>query len=173
MVEVSQHHLADDGDIPNNTHFPLLVYKGAVDPARGNAEDALEALFAGNGWGNGWRGGVIYDFHHYHARSHEVVGLGAGTARIQFGGPSGPVFEVCAGDAVLIPAGVGHCRLDNDPALSVVAAYPPGSRPDMCRQGEPDAAAVRRQVAAVDVPRTDPLLGESGGLCALWQDAAP
>lgn len=169
MAEVSQHLLADDGDIPNNARFPLLVYKGAVNPAEGNAEDALESLFARHGWGNGWRGGVIYSFHHYHARSHEVVGIGAGSARIQFGGPEGPVFDVVAGDAVLIPAGGGHCRLDDDPALSVVAAYPAGSRPDMCRQGEADPDVVRRHVDAVGIPRSHPLLGSGGGVSEFWR----
>ncbi len=167
MTEVSGQPLVDDGDIPNNPRFPLLVYKAAVD-GRGDAEDALEALFSRNGWGNGWRGGVIYDFHHYHSTTHEVVGIGAGTARIQFGGPQGPVFDVAAGDAVLIPAGVGHCRLDGDPELSVVAAYPPGCVPDMCRQGERDPLAVRKRIAAAGVPEKDPILGVEGGVSRLW-----
>ena len=170
MTKVSEILLHDDGDIPNNARFPMLVYKQAVDPGTGDAEDALEALFAANGWGDGWRGGVIFDYHHYHATSHEVVGIGRGTARIRFGGPGGPVLEVSAGDAVLIPAGVGHCRIDDAPGLSVVAAYPPGCRPDMCRQGEADGAAVRRRVAAVGVPGTDPVLGAKGGAPVLWQE---
>ena len=168
MATLSHHLIADDGDIPNNPRLPLLVYAGAVDPAAGDAEDALEALFAAHGWGNGWRGGVIYDWHHYHSTAHEVVGIGAGTARIQFGGPKGPVFEVKAGDAVLIPAGVGHCRLDGDPALSVVAAYPPGPQPDMKQAGEPDGPAIRASVAAVPMPPTDPVLGQEGGTGMLW-----
>lgn len=169
MTVVSQHLLADDGDIPNNPRFPLLVYKAAAAPEHGDAEDALEALFARNGWGNGWRGGVIYDFHHYHARCHEVVGIGRGTARIQFGGPQGPVLAVEAGDAVLIPAGVGHCRVDGDPELSVVAAYPPGDSPDMCRQGEADPQAVRQRVSGVDAPARDPILGTDGGVTSFWK----
>lgn len=169
MIEPAEVLLHDDGDIPNNARFPMLVYKQAADPQKGDAEDTLEALFAANGWGNGWRGGVIFDFHHYHATSHEVVGIGRGSARIQFGGPGGPVLDVAAGDVVLIPAGVGHCRLDDAPGLSVVAAYPPGCSPDMCRQGEDDGAAVRRRVAAVAVPDTDPVLGGKGGAPVLWQ----
>jgi len=168
MTQVSGHMLGDDGDIPNNARLPLLIYKAAAAPVHGDAEDALEALFATHGWGNGWRGGVIFDFHHYHAESHEVVGIGRGTGRIQFGGPSGPVFDVEAGDAVLIPAGVGHCRLDDDPALSVVAAYPPGSRPDMRRQGERDPQGLRAAVAAVGVPANDPVMGRAGGIAVLW-----
>ena len=91
MTEVAEVLLHDDGDIPNNAHLPLLVYQGAAAPKGGDAEDALEAVFAANGWGNGWRGGVIFDYHHYHSTSHEVVGIGRGRARVQFGGPGGPV----------------------------------------------------------------------------------
>ena len=170
MAEPLQVPLRDDGDIPNNPRLPMLVYKGVAHPEGGSAEDALEALFAAHGWGNGWRGGVIYDFHHYHACCHEVVGIGRGTARIQFGGPQGPVLQVAAGDAVLIPAGVGHCRLDADPELSVVAAYPPGSSPDMHRQGEPDGRALRDQIARVGIPDNDPVLGGEGGVSTLWRE---
>lgn len=171
MTELLEVPLADDGDIPNNARFPMLVYKGAAAPEAGDAEDALEAMFAANGWGNGWRGGVIFDFHHYHANSHEVVGIGKGRARIQFGGPSGPVLDVAAGDAVLIPAGVGHCRVDDAPGLSVVAAYPPGCRPDMCRQGEGDPAGIRKRIADVGVPLRDPILGSAAGAPVRWQEA--
>ncbi|MDA0218902.1 MAG: cupin domain-containing protein [Proteobacteria bacterium] len=168
MTEVTEVLLHDDGDIPNNAHLPLLVYQGAAAPKGGDAEDALEAVFAANGWGNGWRGGVIFDYHHYHSTSHEVVGIGRGRARVQFGGPGGPVLAVAAGDAVLIPAGVGHCCIEADDDLSVVAAYPPGFSPDMCRQGEADPEGVRRRVAGVPVPDADPILGGAGGVVDLW-----
>ncbi len=168
MADFTQVPLADDGDIPNNPHLPLLVYKGAVVPRNGDAEDDLEALFAAHGWGDGWRGGVIFDFHHYHADAHEVVGIGHGRARLQFGGPAGPVLDVEAGDAVLIPAGVGHCRVDDAPELSVVAAYPPGQPPDMHRQGESDRADIRARVAAVPLPSSDPVAGSDGPAVAVW-----
>ena len=172
MTEVTTVLLGDDGDIPNNPTLPLLVYKAAARPgADGDAEDALEALFAANGWGNGWRGGVIYSFHHYHAQAHEVVGVGRGRARIRFGGPAGPVLEVEAGDAVLIPAGVAHCRVDDDPALSVVAAYPPGQQPDMRREGEAQPALMRELVAGVGLPARDPVLGANGGTATHWRSA--
>ena len=98
----------------------------------------------------------------------EVVGIGRGRARVQFGGPGGPVLAVAAGDAVLIPAGVGHCCIEADDDLSVVAAYPPGFSPDMCRQGEADPEGVRRRVAGVPVPDADPILGGAGGVVDLW-----
>ena len=170
MVEIIERRLSDDGDIPNNAALALIVYRRAVDPEAGDAESALDDLFHANGWGGGWRGGGIYDFHHYHAEAHEVVGIAAGTARVQFGGPSGPVLEVSAGDAVLIPAGVGHCRVDTVPGLSAVGAYPAGQRPDLKRQGEADPADVRRAIARVPLPARDPVLGLDGGSAVLWRD---
>ena len=169
MAEVIHQILTDDGDIPNNGRLPLILYKGAVDVAGDDPDGAFEAVFHQNGWGDGWRGGVIFDFHHYHAEAHEVVGIAKGTARIQFGGPEGPVFDVEAGDAAVIPAGVGHRRLDDAPGLSVVGAYPPGQSPDIKREHEPQKDAIRASIGRVALPTSDPLLGADGPAVTLWR----
>ena len=62
----------DDGLVPNNP-MPFLVYRGAVDAGR-DPEAAIEQLFGSHGWGAMWRNGV-YDFAHYHATVHEVLGV--------------------------------------------------------------------------------------------------
>ena len=118
-MQISLHHFADDGDIPNN-RLPLILYAGAVDVAAGDPARAFEDLFHGHGWGNGWRNG-IFPFHHYHSTAHEVLGIAAGEAEVRFGGEGGATVHAKAGDAVLIPAGVGHKRL-------VRLARPPGHR---------------------------------------------
>lgn len=169
MAEIIHQILTDDGDIPNNDQLPLILYKGAIDVACDDPDGAVEAAFHKNGWGDGWSGGVIYSFHHYHATAHEVVGIAKGRAQIQFGGPAGPVFDVEAGDVALIPAGVGHCRLDDTPGLSVTAAYPPGQAPDMNREGESEAAAIRASIEAVALPKTDPVMGDGGPAVTLWR----
>jgi uncharacterized protein YjlB len=169
MTEIVQQVLADDGDIPNNERLPLILYKGAVDVSGPDPDGAFEEVFHANGWGNGWRGAAIFSFHHYHARAHEVVGIAQGRARLQFGGPEGPVIDVEAGDAALIPAGVGHCRLDDEPGLSVVGAYPPGQAPDMNREGETDRAGIRARIAEVALPLSDPLMGKDGPAITLWR----
>ena len=87
---------------------------------------------------------------------------------MQSGGPDGPVFKVEAGDAALIPAGVGHCRLDDESGLSVVGAYPPGQRPDLRREGEAVREAIREAVHSVPLPATDPVTGASGAVFDLW-----
>ena len=69
----------DDGLVPNNP-MPFLVYKGAVDVANDHPEKTIEGLFGANGWGAMWRNGV-YDYAHYHATVHEVLGVARGHAR--------------------------------------------------------------------------------------------
>ncbi len=172
MTKIVHQILTDDGDIPNNGSLPLILYKGAVDVASADDPDeVVEAVFHKNGWGDGFRGQVIYSYHHYHARAHEVVGIAQGRARIQFGGPQGPVFDVEAGDVALIPAGVGHCRLDDEPGLSVVGAYPPGQAPDMNREGEAEGEAIRADIAAVELPQSDPVMGKDGPALTIWGKA--
>ena len=169
MVEVVHRIVEDNGDIPNNPRLPLILYRNALTFSTDDPDDEFQRAFLANGWGNGWRGQTVHPFHHYHAEAHEAVGIARGRARVQFGGPGGPVFEVEAGDAALIPAGVGHCRLDDEPGLSVVGAYPPGQRPDLRREGEPDREAIREAVRNVSPPSADPVTGAHGPMFELWR----
>ena len=157
---------ADDGDIPNSA-LPLIVYKGAIDPAAGDPAVAFETLFRRNGWGGSWRNG-IYPFHHYHSNVHEVLGIAAGTATVRFGGESGETLTVAAGDAVLIPAGVGHKRLSGSDDLLVIGAYPGGQHADLFREGAEDKAAIRGRVAAASRPEADPVGGADGPMAEHW-----
>ena len=95
----------DDGIIPNNPHFPLLIYRSAValerrfDPAT-----VIDALFEANGWGRSWRD-TVYDFVHYHSQIHEVMGVARGSAKIECGGVKGRIIALKAGDVAILPAG--------------------------------------------------------------------
>jgi uncharacterized protein YjlB len=146
----------------------MIVYSGAIDPDAGDPAAAFETLFAQNGWGDGWRNG-IYPFPHYHSNAHEALGIARGEARVRFGGQTGQVLDVKAGDAVLLPAGTGHQRLSSSPDLLVIGAYPPGSRADLRRSGESDREAIRSRIAAVVRPETDPISGAGGPMASLWQ----
>lgn len=155
--------LDDDGLIPNNPNLPLIVYR-SVWVGEDRAEQRIEAAFAVNGWSGAWING-IYAFHHYHATTHEVLGLARGSAQVQFGGPSGPILEITAGDAVLIPAGVGHCRISPPAGLSVVGAYPGGADWDLRRATPEEYRTARPLIAAVAAPERDPIFGTMGPAC--------
>ncbi|MFZ1429866.1 MAG: cupin domain-containing protein, partial [Geminicoccaceae bacterium] len=119
----TSHRFTDDGQIPNHPDLPLLVYASILGSDPGDRATAFEALFRQHGWGGMWRNG-IYGFHHYHSTAHEVLGIAAGRAKVRFGGEHGTTLDIEAGDAVLIPAGVGHCNLGASADLLVVGAYP-------------------------------------------------
>ena len=169
-LRIETYLIADDGTIPNNERLPLVVYRSAIAAtSREEAEREFKRLFAKHGWSGTWVNG-IYDFHHYHARSHEILGIVAGAADVQFGGPSGPVMAVRAGDAVAIPAGVGHCRLDDSPGLVVVGAYPRGQEDwDLKRATAADRTQALKEIPLVALPPQDPITGILGGVVDFWR----
>lgn len=138
------HHFSDDGRFPNST-LPLLVYRAVLppDPA------AMERAFAANGWTNSWRNG-IFDYHHFHSITHEVLGIAAGEAQVVFGGPLGEEATVRAGDVL------------------VIGAYPGGSECDVLNGNPAEYAGAVRAIAALPVPDSDPVSGRGGPLPRLW-----
>lgn len=160
-------HFKDDGVIPNSS-YPLLLYRNAFTARGDEGGDWLEKRFAANNWTNAWRWG-IYDFHHYHSNTHEVLGVFKGSALLQLGGEKGRQVEVKAGDIIVIPAGVGHKNIRSE-GLTVLGAYPDGLEPDL-NKGEPgERPGTDRNIAAVPFPATDPLLGANDGLRKIWKN---
>ncbi|SMO85037.1 cupin domain-containing protein [Fodinibius sediminis] len=166
-MQLKKNFFVDDGDIPNSK-WPALLYQDVFEARGADGASWLEKRFADNNWTNAWRNGV-YDYHHYHSTSHEVLGVYAGSARLQLGGEKGREIEVVAGDVIVIPAGVGHKNLGSSPDFGVVGAYPDGSSYDlkMGRKGERPQAD--RNIAAVPVPSTDPLQGTDEGVPTIWE----
>ena len=158
---------ADDGLVPNNP-MPFLVYKGAVTLDSREPEATIEKLFGGNGWGAMWRNGV-YDFLHYHATVHEVLGIARGSARVRFGGDKGKVLEISAGDVAILPAGTGHQCLSASSDFSVVGAYPPGPPMDLQRPTPEAHVKALKTIPMVALPPTDPVMGKDGPLVKLWR----
>jgi uncharacterized protein YjlB len=153
MERQSWHAPAGDV-IPNHPKLPVLLYRGVDAAAAG--PDACRELFASNGWGGSWVDGV-FDFHHFHSTSHEVLGVVAGSATLELGGPQGTAFEVAAGDVVVLPAGTGHRRAGASGDFSVVGAYPVGQEDyDLLRDAD---EAARSRIAAVPWPDHDPVTG--------------
>lgn len=148
--------LADDGTFPNN-RLPVLLWRNAIP----GGVDAIERAFRDHGWEGTWRNG-IFDYHHYHATAHEVLGIARGNVTVRLGGPNGETVELAAGDIALLPAGTAHRNLGQSPDLVVVGAYPPGQRPDILR-GEPgERPDADLQIARVAPPETNPVTGEPG-----------
>jgi len=164
MIRPELHHLADAGAIPNSP-LPVLVSHGVA-----GLESAATCAerFARNGWLGAWVNG-IYPFQHFHSTAHEVLGIVAGAASVQLGGPDGPTFEVGPGDVLVLPAGTGHCNLGSTPDLTVVGAYPDGMWCDL-RRGDPaEREEVLANIAAIPLPATDPIHGAAGPLTAAWR----
>jgi uncharacterized protein YjlB len=164
--QITTHLLHPSGDFPNNI-WPLIVYHGAVASSGEDPAPRFEELFQKHGWTDTWRNG-IYNYHHYHSSSHEVLGIYRGSARVQFGGPDGIVFEVKAGDVIVVPAGIAHKNLGSSKDFGVVGAYPEGFEPDM-NYGKPEEhPTVDQQVRKVPVPPADPVYGLNGPLFRYW-----
>jgi uncharacterized protein YjlB len=166
LMQPEQFHFQDDGSIPNSP-YPLLVYRRTFTARDAAGATWLEQHFAANNWTNSWRNGV-YNFHHYHSTSHEVLGVYAGTALLHLGGEKGQKVAVQAGDILVIPAGVGHKNLGST-NLGIVGAYPDGRAWDVNRGLPGERPQTDKNIAALPRPSTDPYLGKTGGLLTNWR----
>ena len=158
MSDAQPYYLKDDGVIPNSA-LPLLLYPQVINAAHADRASTFEQRFAQKGWTHTWRNG-IYSFPHYHSTAHEVLGIACGSARVRLSGDGGVVLNVKAGDALLLPARIGHQNL---------GAYPKGQDWDLCRQARGQREL--DQIARVPLPSRDPIYGVCGGLNEHWPHA--
>lgn len=167
MPETSHaaYYFEDDGRIPNHPSYPLIVYRGALS----DHTDEIEAVFNRNNWKNSWINGV-YDFHHYHSNSHEVLGIYSGFADLLIGGEQGRTFAVQAGDVILLPAGTGHKGLKASNDFKVIGAYPNGMSYNTRHGSLTEHSADRIEIAKVPLPDRDPVYGTVGPLFELWNN---
>lgn len=166
-METIKYYFKDDGSIPNSK-YPLLIYKNAFSERGDEGAEWLEEKFAKNNWTNSWRNGV-FNFHHYHSITHEVLGVFSGKALLHLGGEEGEKIEVSAGDILVIPAGVGHKNLESE-NFKIVGAYPDGRDYDINKGKEGERPVADKNIATVPLPKTDPLLGKNGGVPKVWRD---
>ncbi len=153
----------DDGRIPNNPELPVILYDQAVD----NPESTMESLFNKNQWLNSWTNGV-FDYHHYHSNSHEVLGVISGEATLMIGGETGREIHVQSGDVIVLPAGTGHKRHRASSDFSVVGAYPDGMDYNTKYGKENERPEVLEEISKVPIPKTDPITGKEGPLLKEW-----
>jgi uncharacterized protein YjlB len=153
------------GWVPNNSKLPVILYRHALSSDRGDLASAFELLFDNNQWPPQWRDG-IFDYHHFHATAHEVLGVTDGLAEVIVGGPGGRVFKLSAGDVLLLPAGTGHCLQSFERHFQVVGGYPAGQQWDIRREAlKPDELAA---MEALPFPPLDPVDGKRGPLIEHW-----
>ena len=161
-VQITARQIAAYQRIPNTSvqSKPLMVYHKAFNASASE----LSKLFEKAGavvpqWTYG-----MYNFTHYHSTTHEVLGVISGRATLCFGGELNPDrFEhtVESGDLIIVPAGVGHRRLDDGGAFKMVGAYPPHKHWDMC-YGRPGEEANLKNIANQPWFQLDPLYGKDG-----------
>ena len=163
---IETRYFEDDGVIPNNPRLPVVLMRGAFDPGLGAA--AVGDLHRRNGWGGAWVY-TVFDYHHWHPDAHEALSVSRGRATLCLCGPGGETFDLSAGDALVLPAGTGHCRLEASPDFEVCGAYPPGQEDYSTRRARAeergDGPAL---IARVPRPETDPLFGAEGPLMREW-----
>lgn len=166
------YRFADDGSIPNNPALPMLLYRAAVDlSGTVSPEERVEERFKDSGWVGLWRNG-IYPYVHYHSMIHEALGIARGRARVRFGGDKGEELDLAPGDIVVLPAGTGHQCIWESPDLSVIGAYPPSGKYDLCRGSKFERDRALLTIPNVPLPDTDPVTGENGPLTELWRAKA-
>src|SRR5690348_16109943 len=82
------HHeiIPGNGAFPNNAYLPVIFYKGVLELPDEKPEKVIEQIFESNDWSNAWING-IYEYHHFHSITHEVVGVFRGYCNVMLGGP--------------------------------------------------------------------------------------
>ncbi|MGG1575971.1 cupin domain-containing protein [Fictibacillus sp. NRS-1165] len=162
--EVKTFYFEDDGFIPNHPEWPVVFYEGVLTE---NAHEA-EFIFNENNWLNSWRNG-IFDYHHYHSNSHEVLGVISGFATVKIGGKSGCELQIHTGDVMVLPAGTGHMKIDSSADFQVAGAYPNGNDYNLMRGVDGERPDVIDEIRTVAIPETDPVFGVEGPLFHHWQ----
>lgn len=150
--------------LPGNPDYPLLIYKQAVTDCD---EKTVQTQLEQNDWRHAWVDS-IYDFHHYHCNTHEVLVILSGTCQVQFGGDDRSIYAVNQGDVVIIPAGVAHKSLSMSDDFRCMGAYPFDVGHDMNYGTIEEYTKAIDAIKQVGLPKKDPILGEEGLLFKYW-----
>lgn len=152
--------------VPNHPRWPALLmplaFGGAIEV------DRVQTTYARHGWTGSWVW-TVFDYHHYHPDAHEVLTVVQGSARLMLGGPQGGEHDVQSGDALILPAGFGHRRLQASTDFLVCGAYPTGQADyTTIRANIPSSEQDQSLIDAVPCPTSDPIFGRNGPLLTFW-----
>lgn len=174
-VDVQTFMFGDDGIVPNNPVLPVVLMAGALSYGNctsrhvGTCGPNTISVLSVNGWGGNWIY-TVFDYHHYHPNAHEALIAVKGWADLQIGGPGGKPVRISAGDAIVLPAGTGHCRVASSPDFAVCGGYPSGQENyEIVRATADNRGDAVDRIARVALPATDPVFGQAGPLLEVWQ----
>ncbi len=162
--EVKTFMFKDDGRIPNNQELPVILYPNVLK----EQSKEIENRFNQHNWLNSWINGV-FDYHHYHSNTHEVLGVVSGSAVLHLGGEHGKQVEIHEGDVVVLPAGTGHKKIYASHDFKICGAYPDGMTHDLKTGHADERPNVLENIKSVPLPNQDPVFGEEGPLLELWK----
>jgi uncharacterized protein YjlB len=167
--EIISINLQPNKNFPNSA-LAVLIYKSActLPKQKNKAADILQKIFLRNGWSNSWRNG-IYNFHHYHSNTHEVIGICSGKVTVILGGPKGKKITLEQGDVLILPAGVGHKCLHASEQFLCIGAYPQGKDYDINLGKSAELESSLKHLKNLGRPSTDPIYGRLGFLKTFWQ----
>ncbi|KAI0019866.1 RmlC-like cupin domain-containing protein [Xylariomycetidae sp. FL0641] len=166
-LRVSRHQIPSHNLVPNTSiqNRPLLHYHAAFPPSTTASE--IESHLSSVGVVEPqWRF-TMYSTTHFHSTSHEVLCISNGGARLCFGGEENPgrVEPVAEkGDAIVVPAGVGHRLLEDmtpGGGFQMVGSYPKGFNWDMCYGKKGEEAKVKA-IEKLGWFKRDPIYGDQG-----------
>lgn len=164
---LKKYYLKDNGKFPNST-LPVLLYKRVFHLPLIMAGWYIKKIFKKNNWTNAWRGG-IYNYHHYHSNTHEVLGVYKGKTTVLLGGENGVKANIVRGDVLIIPAGVAHKNLKPNNDFKCVGAYPEGKKFDMNYGWKGERPQADENIKQVPLPLQDPILGLEGEMKNYWK----
>ena len=166
-AEVSHHIFGSDKIWPNNKLLPVLVYKCVFEFDNNDCAGEIEKHFKENNWSNSWKDGV-FQYHHYHSNTHEVLGISKGSIMLNLGGDDGDIITLSKGDVIVIPAGVAHKNVGSSDDFECVGAYPKGQQYDINKGDEGERPATDETILKVEIPQTDPVFGNKGPILEHW-----
>lgn len=163
-------YFKEEEHIPNS-HLPVLIYRGVFHMGDDCCEKWLIGQFNTNRWVYD-PAHTVFEYNHYYANTHLVLGVCLGEGQLQIGGRLGITAHVEKGDVVVIPAGVALRLAATGNNFKLVAAYSFEGTPEIKKEDAAGRAATATTIASTQLPLLDPILGPEEGLLTIWNVVA-